>query len=195
MFWIAITLVFVTLAIAVFAKRQRSRDGDKSFLYRRRPAVFSPAERSFLGVLDQAIGKDFRVFGKVRVSDLLAPQDGMNYSARTAAQNKINSKHFDFVLCKPGDLTVLCVIELNDRTHRQNERQDRDRFLVDACHSAGLPLIMFEARYAYSPAEISARIAEVIAATMPKHVEAVLQTSARKDIPFGDDDAKGKRWG
>lgn len=195
MVWIAVASVFVILVIAVLTKRRPSGDNEKSFLYRRRPALFSPAERSFLGVLDQAIGRDFRVFGKVRVADLLAPQDGMNYGTRTAAQNRINSKHFDFVLCKPGDLTALCVIELNDRTHQQKNRQERDRFLVDACHSAGLPLIVFEARFAYSPAEISARIAETLAATAPQHVEAVLRTSVPGDFSFDEGQAKSQRWG
>ena len=181
MFWIAVTVALVLLLVFALAKQKSSRGGDGSFPYKRVPVLFTPAERSFLGVLDLAVGKDFRLFGKVRVGDLLAPQDGLNPSARLAALNKINRKHVDFVLCKPDDLTVLCVIELNDKSHQRKDRQDRDDFLVEACRSAGLPLIMFEAQHAYSPTEISAKIAEALSTKTASRIEPTLQAVSLED--------------
>ena len=181
MFWIAVAVFFVLLVIVAIAKQKQSGDDGGALPFKRQAALFTPAERSFLGVLDLAVGKDFRIFGKVRVGDVLAPRDGLNNRARTTALNKINRKHFDFVLCKPDDLTVLCAIELNDKSHQQKNRQDRDAILVDACHSAGLPLIMFDARRTYAPNEIGARIAEALSTKTPRRSEPVLQTSALKD--------------
>lgn len=163
MVWVIVAVAVLVLITVVFVLRQRSSGLDGNFTYRRRSLLFSAAERSFLGVLDLATGRDFRIFGKVRVGDLLAPRDGLGASARMAALNKINRKHFDFVLCRPSDLSVLCVIELNDKSHQNKSRQLRDYFLVDACEGAGLPLVMFDARRVYTPSEIGARIAEAIA--------------------------------
>ena len=163
MVWVVVVVAVLVLITVVLALRQRARGLDGRFAYRRRSLLFSAAERSFLGALDLATGRDFRIFGKVRVGDLLAPQDGLGASARMAALNKINRKHFDFVLCRPNDLSVLCVIELNDKSHQNKSRQLRDYFLVDACEGAGLPLVMFDARRVYTPSEIGARIAEAIA--------------------------------
>lgn len=134
-------------------------------------------------MLDRAVGKDFRVFGKVRVSDVLAPRTGMQRPAHTAALNRINRKHFDFVLCKPDDLEVLCAIELNDTSHQRKSRRARDEFLVEACRGAGLPLVMFDARRAYSPVKVSARIAEAIAGHVPRRPEPALRTAIRQDGP------------
>jgi len=181
MFWIALAVFFVLLVIVVLAKQKQSRDDGGALSFKIQAALFTPAERSFLGVLDLAVGKDFRIFGKVRVGDVLAPQDGLNNRARTTTLNKINRKHFDFVLCKPDDLTVLCAIELNDKSHLQKNRRDRDAFLVNACDGAGLPLIMFDARRAYAPNEIGARIAEALSTKTPNRIEPVLQASALED--------------
>lgn len=163
MVWVIAVVAVLVLITVVLVLRQRSSVPDGVLSYRRHSALFSAAERSFLGALDLATGRDFRIFGKVRVGDLLAPQDGLGASTRMAALNKINRKHFDFVLCRPNDLSVLCVIELNDKSHQNKSRQLRDSFLVDACEGAGLPLVMFDAKRVYTPSEIGARIAEAIA--------------------------------
>lgn len=164
MLWIAVGLFVVVLVVLLALRQQKSSSKmDGSLSYQKLPVLFSPAERSFLGVLDLAVGNDFRVFGKVRVADVLAPQGGLSKSERQVALNRINRKHFDFVLCRADDLTMLCAIELNDASHQQKHRQERDELLADVCRSAGLPLIMFDARRAYAAADVSARIAEAIA--------------------------------
>ena len=164
MLWTVVGLfVFVLVVLLVLKQQKSSTKIDGSLSYQKLPVLFSPAERSFLGVLDLAVGSDFRVFGKVRVADVLAPQGGLSKTERQVALNKINRKHFDFVLCRADDLTVLCAIELNDASHQQKHRQERDELLAEVCRSAGLPLIMFDARHAYAAADVSARIAEAIA--------------------------------
>ena len=181
MFWIALAVVLIALIVLIAVKQKQLHNGEEDAPYTRTPALFTPAERSFLGVLDLAAGKDFRVFGKVRVGDVLSPRAGQDRSTRQIALNRINRKHFDFILCCPDDLTVLCAIELNDASHQRKDRQKHDEFLEKACRSAGLPLILFDARHAYSPMEISARIAEVIAGGIP-----VRQKPALQPVPQGD---------
>lgn len=165
MIWIALAVAMVALVLLVLAKNKNRQGTDSNLLYKKVPALFTPAERSFFGVLDQAAGKDFRLFAKVRVADVIFPNSGMSQSRRQTAFNKINRKHFDFVLCSPGDLSVVCVIELNDKSHEQKDRQDRDAFLQRTCQSAGVPLVFFQAQHAYSPIEVSAKIAEAISAS------------------------------
>ena len=133
------------------------------YLYKRLDVLFTPAERSFLGVLNQVVNSKVQVFGKVRVADVLTPQEGMSRSEWQKAFNKISAKHFDFVLCALDDLSILCAIELNDRSHSSKKRKQRDIFLENTCQSASFPLIQFTAKAAY---EISA-IEEVLAPYLP----------------------------
>ena len=181
MVWIVVVVTVLVLALLMYTLRMRSRSNGGDFPYRRRSALFSPAERSFLGALDLATGRDFRIFGKVRVGDLLAPQDRLDASARTTALNKINRKHFDFVLCRPHDLSVLCVIELNDKSHQNRDRQLRDYFLIDACKGARLPLLMFDARRVYSPSEIGAKIAKAVSENTPSNSKPPVQAAEVDD--------------
>jgi hypothetical protein len=58
--WLIVLFILV-LVIAAFIKP--SSDG--SYKYRQQGPLFTAAERSFLGVLDQAVSDNYRVFGKV----------------------------------------------------------------------------------------------------------------------------------
>jgi len=89
------------------------------FSYKRKPALFSPAERSFPGVLDQVLGSEYKVFGKVRIADLIRPDNG---AGRQAALKRIIAKHVDFVVCDPGNLPVIGVVELDDKSHNGRRR-------------------------------------------------------------------------
>lgn len=66
-------VLLVLLLLVVFWTRSKR---GKALPYDLQEALFSPAERSFLGVLDLAVGDKARVFAKVRVADVLTPQIG-----------------------------------------------------------------------------------------------------------------------
>lgn len=156
--------IFLVVLLVFFVARQRKGAGAiETPVYRQRGGLFSPAERSFFGVLNQALGADYKVFGKVRVGDVLAPEEGLTTSERLRALNRINRMHFDFVVCAPGDLSVLFVIELDDKSHQEGRRLQRDQFLLEACKSAGLTLISFQAQHAYSVPDVAAKIVELTA--------------------------------
>lgn len=149
----------VLLAIAIgvvliLAQQKRAGGGASAFGYRRKPYLLSKAERSFYGVLTQAVGDKALIFSKVRVADVLAPQKGLNRSNWQQAFNKISAKHVDFLLCDPHDCAVKLAIELDDASHGSAKRQKRDAFLERACESAGLPLMRIRAARGYGVAEI-----------------------------------------
>ena len=156
MSWFIIVAVIILVMAAVVAvgllKKPAART--KEHPYRRIDALFTPAERSFFGVLNQAVGNSAAVFGKVRVADVIAPEKGMPRGDWQRAFNRISSKHFDFLLCDKENLSVLCAIELNDASHSSEKRKRRDEFLSGVCEAAGVPLIQLAAKAAYSVSEI-----------------------------------------
>ncbi len=161
MVWLVLAVVAIVLLMLV-AKQIATKKANSDYPYQKSDPLFSAAERSFLGVLEQAAGKDVRVFGKVRVADVLAPVGARGQPKWQSSFNKISSKHFDFVLCAASDLSVLCAVELNDQSHRQKNRQTRDEFLTNACAAAGLPLICFLTQRDYVLSDVSARVAQAI---------------------------------
>ena len=160
MSWVLMTLVIVAIfAIMIVTILKQKGEKPTEFPYQKLDVLFSPAERSFLGVLNQAVGDDAKVFGKVRVADVIAPKKGMSRSDWQKAFNKIAGKHFDYLLCNKNDLSVLCAIELNDSSHKSKKRTERDRFLEGACQSANIPLIQVSAKASYTVTEIDDSIA------------------------------------
>lgn len=156
MLWIVLGLVIiVALAFLVFLKAKvQGESVSLDYPYVKQEVLFSPAERSFLGVLTQAVGNEAQIFGKVRVADIITPKKGMPRSDWQKAFNKISGKHFDFILCDKDDLSILCVVELDDSSHNAKNRKERDLFLVGACKSSSVPLIQVPAKSTYNIGEI-----------------------------------------
>lgn len=149
---IVVALVVVKGGLPVVTKQEN----ELSFVAR--PELFSAAERSFYGVLKQALGGEYRIFGKVRLGDLVEPAKGLTKSQSTTARNRLNQKHVDFVLCRPATLAVVAVIELDDATHGRKDRSDRDDFVDKALASACLPVVHVPARKAYALPEVQAAL-------------------------------------
>lgn len=123
-----------------------------NFTYKK-TKLFTPAERSFLGVLYQTVNNHAKIFGKVRVADVLTPIKSSR-STWQKAFNKISNKHFDFLLCNNDDFSVICAIELNDKSHQSDKKKQRDNFLKEICDNASLPLIQITTKQFYSINEI-----------------------------------------
>ena len=150
-FLIVPVVLFVLLALA------RGKKGTVTYPYVAAPGLFTEAETRFLRTLEQA-APEYRVFGKVRVADLIRVQKGLSNGARTSALNRITSKHVDFVLCRPHDLSVVCAVELDDKTHERKDRQVRDVFLKHALAAAEVPLVRVKTARSYDVAELQSLV-------------------------------------
>jgi very-short-patch-repair endonuclease len=151
---VPLIVVAVIVGILVAFKGLIPKGKTQALPYEKESALFSPAERSFLGALDQAIGDEFRIMGKVRLGDVVKVKAGLEKGQRQAAFNKIQSKHLDFVACDPADLSVQFVVELDDKSHERQDRQSRDMFVDEALRAAGIPIIHVPVRKSYSIQEI-----------------------------------------
>ena len=155
MLWIIIAVVIVAAGLFLLAKRsEKGKPAQETFPYQKSEALFSPAERSFFGVLHQAVGNNAAIFGKVRVADVVEPKTGLGRGARQKAFNKIAAKHFDFLLCDKADLSVICALELDDGSHNSKRRHQRDELLKGVCVAAGVPLIQVPAKSGYVISEV-----------------------------------------
>ena len=154
-------IIIVLAAILLFVVLGKSKilTLSSSAAYRLNGTLFSPAERSFFGVLSQAVPDENLVLGKVRVADIITPQKGLSRSRWQSAFNRISAKHFDYIICDRATLKVLSAVELNDKSHKGKKRADRDAFLREACSSAGLRLFEFEAKSSYSVVEVRKQLA------------------------------------
>jgi very-short-patch-repair endonuclease len=163
---LGIVVVLVVIAVVALIRVSSNLVSSKitpapTFPYQREAHLFSPAERSFLGVLEQAVGDQYRIMGKVRLADVIKVQFGMNRKDRQSALNRIQGKHVDFVICHAKDLAVQYVVELDDQSHDRAPRQDRDEFVDQALQAAGVPIVHFHVKRSYAVAEVQ-KVLEVM---------------------------------
>jgi hypothetical protein len=152
---IFIAAIFVVV-LAITSKRPSQAERTLSAVktYEAVPALLTPAERSFYGVLQTAVASDYQIFAKVRLADIVRPIRNPSRSGWQSAFNRTTGKHVDFVLCNSASLGIVGVIELDDKTHRRFERGIRDSFVDSALADADIPVMRVAARQSYSPAQI-----------------------------------------
>ena len=133
------------------------------YIYKAHNSLFTPTEIRFMKILEELAGDSFKVYGKVRISDILTP--AVNKFQKGSGWHKmfsqISQKHVDYVLCD-CDLKIICAIELNDPSHNRQDRIWRDEFVDAAFKSAGLPLVWVDSDYSYNIEQVSNHIARVI---------------------------------
>ena len=150
---IVVVVVIASAVLKTTLLTKGSRE-PRGYPYEKAPAFFSPAERSFLGVLEQAINGQYRFMGKVRLADVVKVKGGMNESVWQDAFNRIQSKHLDIVACDPATLAVQFVLELDDESHNQSKRKARDQFVDKVLEAAGIPVFHFITKRGYSVQDI-----------------------------------------
>jgi very-short-patch-repair endonuclease len=157
--------ILVLLGLASLLPRLLKGGGSQTYPYVRIDALFSPAERSFFGILSQVVGDRYIIFGKIRLADIIKPESGLSQQQRYSALNRITSKHVDFALCDLRTLAIVGVIELDDKSHKADRGRDRDAFIDAALAAAGVPVLHVQTQKAYMPSEIGAKISAAFQAT------------------------------
>jgi len=155
---IAAVLAVLLKKLGILSKTTRGPGG--ALPYHARNYFFTKAENSFFQVLRQAVGSRYVIFAKVRLSDVLDIDRGVErYQSH---RNRIQSKHVDFVLCEPQDFRICAALELDDASHERDDRVSRDHFLKTAFEAAGLPLIRVPVRRGYQPRELAGMILSAV---------------------------------
>lgn len=115
-----------------------------------------------LRVLSHALAGRAAICPKVNLADIF-------FVARSPQANRfrnmIDRKHVDFLLCDLTTMRPLCGIELDDASHRREDRQQRDEFVNRVFQTAGLPLVRIPVRTGYVPAELYAALAHYLTPT------------------------------
>jgi hypothetical protein len=153
-------VVGLLVLVSVLSALLRRRPSD--YPYESYDSLLSPAERSFFGVLQQALQGEFTPLAKVRLADILRVHHSVSAQRRAAAFNRVSSKHVDFVICASDTFRVVGVIELDDKSHRGQFRQRRDQFLDAALAAADIPVLHISAQRSYSIPDVRSRLASLL---------------------------------
>jgi predicted secreted acid phosphatase len=153
-----IFIVFLVFIIWLIEKKGLLKQED--FPYKKKDYLLTENERKLFYVLEEyAKQNKLHVFCKVRLEDLLWIPAGTK--DRQVWRNRVKSRHIDFVLCDDENIKPILCIELDDSSHKKEERQERDRFIEEVLKKAGLKFIRFPTRHYYDFKEVSQKIREL----------------------------------
>jgi len=155
-------LIPLALLILVIRLIQHNYKPTNKLDYQRLPALFTNSEIAFMKSLHIAVDGKGSIFGKVRIADVLEPTKGLSRSNWQTSFNKIAMKHFDFVICNNDDLSIICAIELDDKSHNKRDRIERDIFVNSACESASFPLVRFKASSSYKISDLQNKLSSFL---------------------------------
>jgi hypothetical protein len=140
--FIGVIILFVFNSYVGNRQSNENNEAIKKLSYRKKYYFFNSSERKFFAILENIINSKYIIFSKVRMMDLLeVSKEDPHYRAN---QNRIKSKHVDFVICDKEKLTPLLVIELDGLSHLRPDRIERDKFVNEAFNSAHLPIVHFQ---------------------------------------------------
>ena len=131
---------------------------DDEIKYKSRDTLLTPTECAFWQVLNKIVPRTAMACPKVRVSDLVKA-----CTWKYAVHNRLNQKHFDFVLINAMTGEILGVVELDDPSHVRRDRLERDQLLDEVLAKAGIEILRVEAQNQYSLDALAHRIELLIA--------------------------------
>lgn len=137
-------LIIVGFVFYIKYREQKSREG-KELPYKKKGELMTKAEREFFDVLEKVVNNRYYIIPQVKISNLAIVSGTRNYKTYL---NKIDRKTVDFVLFDKQFLPVV-VIELDDSSHNNESRKERDSFVDKVMDKIKIKIIHIKTSRAY----------------------------------------------
>jgi hypothetical protein len=152
-------ILFALISLIVFVGVLASRLNDNSFPFPfdSKPSVFTPAEKNFQNLLEQAMGHKYRILNRVKLSDIVTIRNGVSNRASQSASSNAEGKYLDFVICERSTMKLLGAVDLVD-TQGRGYKLKKDWFTSGALEAASVPHLRIKVKANYTLDEIRACI-------------------------------------
>ena len=132
----------------------------KNIEYQKKRYLLTPTELKFYKVLKEVTDK---------LNLVICPQVAMYEIINTTNQstfNRISRKSIDFVICRQN-LEIVCCIELDDYSHNQTRRIERDNFVNEIFRDANQNLLRIQVSTLYNKQDLEIKLISCLDGTVP----------------------------
>jgi len=147
----------IVLIVVVTLLASRLTDNSFPFPFDSKATVFTPAEKNFQNLVEKALGDEYRVLNRVKLSDILTIRKGVSTKAGQTAFSNANNKYLDFVICQRDSMKLVGAVDLVD-TQGKGYKVKKDWFVSGALEASAIPHIRIKVKPNYSVDEIRACI-------------------------------------
>ena len=148
-----ILFALITLVVIVAVLASRLNDNSFPFPFDSKKSVFTPAEKNFQNLVEQALGAKYRVLNRVRLSDVVTIRHGVSSRASQTAAKNADTKYLDFVVCDRSSMKLLGAIDLVD-TQGKGYKIKKDWFVSGSLEAAAIPHLRIKVKANYTLEEI-----------------------------------------
>lgn len=158
-------IIFIVFGIAIIIgiinyKRQKNFDDEKEETeeekptYTKKESLVTNNELNFYKKLENVFGNKYKVQTQINLASII---DKNNSYYKTDLFRNIDYGIFDKNTLKP-----LVLIELNDSTHKNKKRYERDLKIREMLKEANIPLVTFYTTYENKEEYIKNRIEKIL---------------------------------
>lgn len=157
---ISITILIIEYIIRPILKKKHSKKNKNNIIekenstYTTKNSLLTPIEIQFFQCFQNILKDYFYIFPQINLATII---------------NKISSSKYQNELFRNIDFGIfdknfkpLLLIEINDLTHKQKDRIERDKKVLEICSMAGLPLIQFWTSYGINPEYIEQKFRQFL---------------------------------
>lgn len=125
-----ISVLVIVVVIALIADRliPKKKAGLKEKYdlsrYYLKNSIVTPVEKWMYNIIKDELTEEYFVAPKVGIKDFVGVKKGNNYMKYFG---HIAQRHIDFLVCKKDTLSPAFGIEIDDTSHEQQNRKDRDQ--------------------------------------------------------------------
>lgn len=134
-------------------KSAPTTENDK-YLYDVKKTLISKSEQEFYNAIKSCVPEGYCVFPQINLATFIERTDDSRF------HNEL-FRNVDF-LVTDENYTPKIVVEINDQTHLNNDRKDRDEKVRKICEEAGIPILKLWTSYGINPEYIKGRIDETL---------------------------------
>ena len=124
------------------------------YLYQLKNSLVTETERKYLSAICQVTPQGYTVQAQVNLASIIEKTDNSKF--QNELYRNIDACIFDTYF-RP-----IALIEINDSTHNNPSRIERDKKIAMICEEAGIPLIRFWTKYGVNYEYMRKKIAEAI---------------------------------
>ena len=166
-----LAIVLIMLLIIVALGAIKLSDSGIVFPFKKKLNLFTPVERNFLELIEQAVGHQYRVVCRVKLTDILAVRQNTDKKTARNVLARAANRQLDFVLCSKQDMVPVVAIDLVHQQGKEGYKQQRDWFVAGALDAARIPHLRIKVKSGYKAQEIR----EVIVAKLAPYKQKTAQ--------------------
>lgn len=126
----------------------------EGFLYDVRKTLISKSEQNFYHAIKSVVPEDYCVFPQINLASFIDRTDDAHF------HNEL-FRNVDFLITD-AEYHPKFIIEINDQTHLNSDRKERDEKVQNICEEAGIPILKLWTAYGVNPDYIKKRIDEIL---------------------------------